>query len=403
MTAADPVPALLACEDIHIRLGGRPILEGISVSIRAGEILGVVGPNGAGKTTLFEVLSGRYVPDRGRVVLGGQDITSLKLFARARLGLGRTYQSPVVPDALTVAEVFRAARQAYRPFLTRFHAEWAAEKVGLRVPMSALAGSLETLNRRKLLLACLLMRRPRVMLLDEPAAGLINAEIDELDGIIRHFAREMNIGVMLVEHRLELLSAIADRVVVLDLGKLIAEGDPAAGVRRSPRARRLFRGRGGMSDVLQIEDLSAGYGPLGVLHSVNLTVRAGERIGIVGLNGHGKSTLLRAIAGLTGWQSGSIKLNGVEIGGTRTQGPGRYTHKIVRMGLALMPQGDALFHGLSVADHLDSGAYTKRAWRERKQRRERVLRSSCRCASCWTSRWASSPAASGAWSAWRAG
>jgi len=128
-----------------------------------------------------------------------------------------------------------------------------------------------------------------------------------------------------------------------------------------------------MSDVLQIEDLSAGYGPLGVLHGVNLTVRAGERIGIVGLNGHGKSTLLRAIAGLTGWQSGSIRLNGVEIGGTRTQGPGRYTHKIVRMGLALMPQGDALFHGLSVADHLDSGAYTKRAWRERKQRREHVL------------------------------
>ena len=128
-----------------------------------------------------------------------------------------------------------------------------------------------------------------------------------------------------------------------------------------------------MSDVLRIADLSAGYGPLGVLHGVNLTVRAGERVGIVGLNGHGKSTLLRAIAGLTGWQSGSIMLNGVEIGGTRSQGPGRHTHKIVRLGVALMPQGDALFHGLSVADHLDSGAYTKRAWRERKQRRERVL------------------------------
>jgi branched-chain amino acid transport system ATP-binding protein len=128
-----------------------------------------------------------------------------------------------------------------------------------------------------------------------------------------------------------------------------------------------------MSDILHVEGLSAGYGPLGVLHSVSLTVRAGERIGIVGLNGHGKSTLLRAIAGLTDWQSGSIKLNGAEIGGTRSQGPGRYTHKIVRMGLALVPQGDALFHGLTVADHLDSGAYTKRAWRERKQRREHVL------------------------------
>src|SRR5260221_6526260 len=109
MTTADPVPALLACEDIHIRRGGRRILEGIPVSIRPGEILGVVGPNGAGKTTLFEVLSGRYTPDRGRVVLGGQNITTLRLFARARLGLGRTYQSPLVPDALTVAEVLRAA------------------------------------------------------------------------------------------------------------------------------------------------------------------------------------------------------------------------------------------------------------------------------------------------------
>lgn len=128
-----------------------------------------------------------------------------------------------------------------------------------------------------------------------------------------------------------------------------------------------------MTEVLRIGGLSAGYGPLTVLHSVNLTAMAGERIGLVGLNGHGKSTLLRAIAGLTGWQSGSIRLAGREVGGTRSQGPGRYTHRIVRAGLALMPQGDAIFHGLTVADHLDSGAYTPVAWRERRRRRERVL------------------------------
>jgi branched-chain amino acid transport system ATP-binding protein len=128
-----------------------------------------------------------------------------------------------------------------------------------------------------------------------------------------------------------------------------------------------------MTEILRLQGLSAGYGPLTVLHGVNLTVHAGERIGLVGLNGHGKSTLLRAIAGLTGWQSGSIRLNGVEIGGTRSQGPGRFTHRIVRQGLALMPQGDALFHGLSVAEHLDAGAYTRSAWRERRARRERVL------------------------------
>jgi ABC-type branched-subunit amino acid transport system ATPase component len=230
---------VFACEDIHIRLSGRSILEGISLSVAAGEILGVVGPNGAGKTTLFEVLSGRYTPDRGRVLLAGRDVTGLRLFARARLGLGRTYQSPVVPEALTVEEAFRAARLAYRPYLTRFDAEWAADKVGLHVKRSALAGALDTLHRRKLLLACLLMRRPQVMLLDEPAAGLINSEIDELDAIIRHLAGEMNVAVMLVEHRLELLSAIADRVVVLDLGRLIAEGDPDS-VFDDPRVRNAY-------------------------------------------------------------------------------------------------------------------------------------------------------------------
>ncbi len=128
-----------------------------------------------------------------------------------------------------------------------------------------------------------------------------------------------------------------------------------------------------MTALLQIENLSAGYGALGVLHSIDLTVEAGERVGIIGLNGHGKSTLLRAIVGLTDWQSGSIKLNGIEIGGVRSQGPGRNTHLVVRRGIALMPQGDALFHGLTVADHLDSGAYTRRAWRERMERRARVL------------------------------
>jgi branched-chain amino acid transport system ATP-binding protein len=217
---------LFACEDIHIRLGGRPILQAISLGVRAGEILGLVGPNGAGKTTLLEVFSGRYAPERGRVVFDGRDITRLPLYARARLGIGRTYQSPVVPEALTVGQVLKAARQAYPPLLSADRAEWAAALVGLRAQAATLAGALDALNRRKLLLACLLMRRPRILLMDEPAAGLLHAEVDEIDAVVRHFSRELGIAVVLVEHRLELLSAIADRVVVLDLGRLIAEGPP---------------------------------------------------------------------------------------------------------------------------------------------------------------------------------
>jgi branched-chain amino acid transport system ATP-binding protein len=128
-----------------------------------------------------------------------------------------------------------------------------------------------------------------------------------------------------------------------------------------------------MNEILNIQSLSAGYGPLRVIHDLDLTVTKGEKIGLVGLNGHGKSTLLRAIAGLTDWQDGSIKMLGKEIGGRRMHGAGRRTHRIVRRGLALMPQGDALFPGLTVRQHLDSGAYTSKAWKKRKQNRERVL------------------------------
>jgi branched-chain amino acid transport system ATP-binding protein len=127
-------------------------------------------------------------------------------------------------------------------------------------------------------------------------------------------------------------------------------------------------------EVLNVRGLSAGYGPMRVIHDLDLVVESGARVGIVGLNGHGKSTLFYAIAGLTGWQRGSIKLNGVEVGRTRSQGPGRYTHEIVRAGLALIPQGDEIFHGLTVEEHLDSGAFTPRAWRERAQRKHRILK-----------------------------
>ena len=127
------------------------------------------------------------------------------------------------------------------------------------------------------------------------------------------------------------------------------------------------------SEILNVRGLSAGYGPMRVIHDLDLVVHRGERIGLVGLNGHGKSTLFMAIAGLTGWQRGSIKLNSVEVGRTRSQGPGRYTHHIVQQGLALIPQGDEIFNGLTVEEHLDSGAFTKRSWRERVQRKEGVL------------------------------
>jgi branched-chain amino acid transport system ATP-binding protein len=125
--------------------------------------------------------------------------------------------------------------------------------------------------------------------------------------------------------------------------------------------------------ILEMTGVSAGYGPVRVLHDLNLQVDPGERIGLVGLNGHGKTTMLSTIVGLTGWQDGSITFEGEEIGGRRTHGVGRKTPGIVRRGIALAPQGDAIFPGLTVRENLDSGAYTRTSWRSRRRRREHVL------------------------------
>lgn len=217
---------ICGCWGVDISFGERPVLRGVELHVENHEVLGLVGPNGAGKTSLFEVMCGRYTPSNGHVWLAERDITEMKVHDRARLGLARTYQSPVVPSAMTVAEVFRAARYSHRPYLTRFDAEWGAYLAHFHVPWNTLAGDLDTFARRKMLLACLLMRKPKVLLLDEPASGLINAEIDELDLIIRRLVDEYAIGAILIEHRLELLSAIADRTVVLDMGAVIATGTP---------------------------------------------------------------------------------------------------------------------------------------------------------------------------------
>jgi branched-chain amino acid transport system ATP-binding protein len=227
------------CTGVSLSLGGRQILKDVSLSVQRGELLGLIGPNGAGKTSLFEVLSGRYHAQQGEVALDGKSLAGLDIFRRARLGVARTFQSPVVPNALTVGETFRAARKAYAPLMSVHDAEWAARLVRLEVPWDRIAGSLDTFDRRKLLLACLMMRRPRVLLMDEPASGLINTEISELDLLLRKLVDEYHIAVILIEHRLELLGAIADRVVVLDLGAVIAEGDPK-GVFSDPAVRAAY-------------------------------------------------------------------------------------------------------------------------------------------------------------------
>lgn len=212
--------------DVRAVYGGFVAVDGVSLSVEGGHILGVAGPNGAGKTTLFDVLSGYHGADGGRVELNGDDVTRLPVHRRVRLGLARTFQSPIVPTDLTVGETLEAARMAWSPKLGAEDVQPARELARFEAHNRLRSGGLDTLDRRKLLLTCALMRKPSVLLLDEPCSGLMQGEIDQMDGIIRHVAEETGMAVIVVEHRLELLRAVAETVVVMDAGKVIAEGPP---------------------------------------------------------------------------------------------------------------------------------------------------------------------------------
>lgn len=217
----------LACFDVRALYGGFVAVDSVSLSVEPGHIVGVAGPNGAGKTTLLDVLSGYHRADGGRIELNGAEITRLPVHRRVRVGLARTFQSPIVPTDLTVGETLEAARIAWSPKVALTEVDGARQLARFTTSDGARCGGLDTLGRRKLLLTCALMRKPSDLLLDEPCSGLMQDEIDEVDAIIREMTAETGIAVIVVEHRLELLRAVAETVLVMDAGRAIAEGPPA--------------------------------------------------------------------------------------------------------------------------------------------------------------------------------
>ncbi len=228
----------VATDDLGYHIGGVRIVEGVSLDIVEGEFLVVIGPNGAGKTTLVNLLSGVAYPTAGRVQLFDHDVTSAPPYERARLGLGRTFQTSSVFNALSALENVRLATQAH---LGGSYALWrladanavalersrdALEHVGLAHRMHAPAASLSHGEKRKLDLAILLCLEPRVAVLDEPTAGMAVEDVPEILELVSRMHRERGCTVIMVEHRLDLVSALADRMAVMHHGSLLAIDTP---------------------------------------------------------------------------------------------------------------------------------------------------------------------------------
>ena len=388
---------VLATTGLSVHFGGVRAVDQVDVVVEEGQLVGLIGPNGAGKTTFVDAITG-FVRYTGHAELDGRDLEGLPPHARARRGLARTWQSTELFDDLTVRENLMVA--AERPPWLSLAAELVGRPAGddaatdealELLELGSLADAMPselTQGQRKLVgVARAVAMQPRLLCLDEPAAGLDTRESGELGRQLRQIA-DAGTATLLIDHDMGLVLTICDRIVVLEFGKVIAAGPPDE-VRRDPlvvkaylggahrggpgrRDRGARAGRGlGVSGVgstepprsegagfagagargvpvLEIDGLTAGYDSAAVIRGLDLEVAPGEVVALLGANGAGKTTTLRAVSGLVHPLEGAIRFGGSDL--RRVSASGR-----ARLGIAHVPESRGLFFGLTVAEHLRLG------------------------------------------------
>ena len=255
----DPVQPLLAVERVSKAFAGLQALQEVTFAIQPGEIIGLIGPNGAGKTTCFNVITGFLVPSAGQIRLQGQEIAGLAPAQVARLGMARTFQNIRLFGSLTVLENVQTAAQLRSPHsllstllsTARFRQQEAAFRSQAQELLALLnlnqyadqpAASLPYGHQRRLEIARALATQPKLLLLDEPAAGMNPAESDVLHRLILDLRDRFELSILLVEHDMRLVMNLCERIVVLNEGRLIAQGKPAA-VRSDPQVIAAYLGQ----------------------------------------------------------------------------------------------------------------------------------------------------------------
>lgn len=243
--------AVLEARHLHKSFGALEVTRDVSLCVGQGERWGIVGPNGSGKTTLFNLLSGELTLDRGQILIGGEDVTGARPDQRARLGLTRSFQKNNLFNDLSVAENLAIAISIRRRLGTNFwrrfrntprlteEAEELAGRMGLSSVLTQLAGSLPYGTQRQLELALAIASRPKVLLLDEPTAGMSPDETKAMTSLIMGLPTDTTI--LIIEHDMSVLFEIVERIVVLDYGSVLAEGAPHE-IRNSEAVRRRYFG-----------------------------------------------------------------------------------------------------------------------------------------------------------------
>ena len=371
--APAPGTVLLTVSGVSKHFDDFVAVDRVSIELAHGRLHALIGPNGAGKTTLFNLLSGMYPAEGGTLAYRGAPVGARTPDAFAGLGIARSFQITNLFAGLTVWENLRLGVQAHaaerfnlwcgKVTLHQVNEETGAliRFLGLEGVEQAQVATLSHGGQRLMEIGMALTARPRLLLLDEPLAGLAAAERERIVAMIRRLSRHM--GVLLVEHDIDRVFEFAGHITAMANGVVLVEGDAAA-VAANRQVQEVYLGSGRKITMgarshaaagevlLELDGVNTFYGKSHILHDVSLKVRANQVTALLGRNGAGKSSTIKSIMGLVAPASGTIRFAGIPISGLTPEA-------IARAGIGLVPQGRRLFPGLTVAENLKLGGLSR--------------------------------------------
>jgi branched-chain amino acid transport system ATP-binding protein len=393
---------LLSVQHLHKAFGGNQAVNDVSFKLQAGELLALIGPNGAGKSTTFNLVNGQLAPDSGSIVLDGVSLLGRKPHELWRMGVSRTFQMAQTFGSLTVAEnvqmaLLSADGKSLAPWQRATHYRRAdalqlLEQVQLNTHANRPSNALAYGDVKRLELAMALANEPRLLLMDEPTAGMAPDERHALMALTRSLVNQRGVAVLFTEHSMDVVFEHADRVLVMARGALIAQGTPVQ-VQADAQVQAVYFGSGktfgnvsssGSGDakaqqhqeetpvpgtanavktsasiadatapLLSVQGLNAWYGEAQVVFHSDLHVQRGEVVALIGRNGAGKSSTLKAIMGLMPRRTGSVLFAGQDISSTEP-------YQAAQLGLGYVPEDRRIFTDLTVLENLRLGVQAVR-------------------------------------------
>ena len=359
---------ILETKELCKNFGSLEAVSRVDLNLEKGELRSIIGPNGAGKTTFFNVLTGMLAPSSGDILFKGESIAGLPPHQVAKKGIGRSFQITSIFPQLTVYENILIPSMLYYSKNEAINRTWEIlEDVDLKDKANVIAANLSHGDQRHLDIGIALTTKPELLLLDEPTSGMPPEESIRTVKLIQRLKSERGYTIILIEHKMDIVLSVSDRITVLSLGEKIAEGTPSE-IQASDEVQKAYLGgldkeykrvnnrqrkvAGNGQEILKLEKVNSFYGESHVLRDVSMKVIEGEIVALLGRNGAGKTTTLRTILGLTPARSGSI-----QFGKDRIEGLPPET--VANKGISLVPAGRRIFANLNLMENLELPFFMK--------------------------------------------